>query len=246
MTTIDTGTRLADLVTAHPRLARELERRGLDFCCGGDQTMDEACRAAGLDPATVAAELAAVTAAADDERAPWATMGPAELVDHIVDSHHRFLWDELPRAEALAEKIARVHGARHPELAEVRRLVGELRTDLEQHLSKEERLLFPRIRELAGTGAMASFPCGSLSNPISVMFVEHDRAGELLARLRVVTDGYRTPPDACASYTACYESLAQIESDTHLHVHKENNLLFPAVRRLEDQAAAARSCGAPS
>ena len=100
MTTIDTGTRLADLVTAHPRLARELERRGLDFCCGGDQTMDEACRAAGLDPATVAAELAAVTAAADDERAPWATMGPAELVDHIVDSHHRFLWDELPRAEA--------------------------------------------------------------------------------------------------------------------------------------------------
>jgi len=104
MTTIDTGTRLADLVTAHPRLARELERRGLDFCCGGDQTMDEACRAAGLDPATVAAELAAVTAAADDERAPWATMGPAELVDHIVDTHHRFLWEELPRAEALVQR----------------------------------------------------------------------------------------------------------------------------------------------
>jgi len=150
------------------------------------------------------------------------------------------------RAEALAEKVARVHGARHPELAEVRRLVGELRTDMEQHLSKEERLLFPRIRELAGTGAMASFPCGSLSSPISVMLVEHDRAGELLARLRVVTDGYRTPPDACASYAACYESLAQIESDTHLHVHKENNLLFPAVLRLEEQAADARSCGSPA
>jgi regulator of cell morphogenesis and NO signaling len=232
-TTIDPTTTLGDLVTAHPRLARELERRGLDYCCGGRKTLDEASRAAGLDPGTVAGELAAATV--EEDPAPWATMGVTDLVDHIVDVHHRFLWDELPRAEALAEKIAGVHGGRHPELAEVHRLTSELRADLEQHLLKEEQVLFPRIHELATTGA-TSFHCGSLATPISVMLVEHDRAGDLLASLRAVTGGYAVPSDGCASYQACYDSLAQIEADTHLHVHKENNLLFPAVVRLEDQA----------
>lgn len=235
MTAIDTTTTLGDLVTAHPRLARELERRGLDYCCGGRTSLDAACREAGLDPAAVAADLSA--AAVEGDEAPWATMGPAELVDHIVATHHAYLWDELPRLEALADKIAGVHGGRHPELGEVADLVRALRADLEQHLAKEERILFPHVQELATAGA-TSFPPGALQGPVSVMLADHDRAGELLARLRAVTGGYQVPSDGCASYQACYEGLAELESDTHLHVHKENNLLFPAVERLEAAGAA--------
>jgi regulator of cell morphogenesis and NO signaling len=102
---------------------------------------------------------------------------------------------------------------------------------------KEERVLFPMIRELAGATTAPSFHCGSVGNPIRMMLLEHDRAGELLARLRAVTDDYRPPADGCASYRALYRALEELEADTHLHVHKENNVLFPAVLALEDALA---------
>lgn len=246
MTTIDTHTTLGDLVTAHPGLASELERRGLDYCCGGRSTLDEAARAAGLDPTDLARELAVAAGGDDgeagavaDRRPAWADMGPAELTDHIVATHHRYLWDELPRLEALAGKVAGAHLQRHPELGEVQALVGELRTDLEQHMAKEERILFPAVTHLARTGTAPGDGWGALARPISVMLIEHDRAGDLLARLRSVTGGFRAPSDACPSYRAFYEGLAAVEADTHLHVHKENNVLFPAVLCLGDAGTAA-------
>jgi regulator of cell morphogenesis and NO signaling len=245
-TTIDTATTLGDLVTEHPDLARELDRRGIDYCCGGHRTLHEASRGAGLDPAAVAGELAAATATAGDGEAEWASMGAAELVDHILATHHRYLWDELPRLSELAGRVAQVHGAHHPELGEVRALVDELRADLEQHMAKEEQVLFPRIRELATTGTMTAFHGGSLASPISVMLLEHARAGALLARLRAVTRGYRVPSDGCASYRACYDGLAALEADTHLHVHKENNVLFPEVVRLEQGSEDGRSVTSPA
>jgi regulator of cell morphogenesis and NO signaling len=241
MTTIDFDTTLADVVTAHPRLARELERRGLDYCCGGRRTVADASTAAGLDPRTVVDELVAATADdvgdAGDGKEPWATMGVVGLVDHIVATHHRYLWDELPRLTALVEKVAGVHGGRHPELADVARILAALRADLEPHLTKEEQVLFPMIREPAGADAVPSVHCGSLAQPISVMLVEHDRVGDLLGELHSATGGYRTPADGCASFRACYQGLAALEADTHMHVHKENNLLFPAVVRLEHELA---------
>jgi regulator of cell morphogenesis and NO signaling len=133
--------------------------------------------------------------------------------------------------------VVGAHGARHPELQDVTATFAELRADLEPHLAKEERVLFPAIRELASADAPVARPFGSVRNPISVMLAEHDRAGELLGRLRALTDGYRTPGDGCASYRACYAALADVEADTHLHVHKENNVLFPAVVRREEQVA---------
>ncbi len=163
----------------------------------------------------------------------WASMDPVELVDHLEATHHAYLHAELPRLDALADKVTGVHGERHPELHEVQATVRALRTDLEPHLTKEERVLFPMIRELATASTPPTFHCGSLENPISVMVVEHDRVGELLSTLRAQTDGYRTPADGCASYRALYDGLAELETDTHLHVHKENNLLFPAVVALE-------------
>jgi regulator of cell morphogenesis and NO signaling len=236
MTVIDTDLTLGTLVTEHPTLARELERLGLDYCCRGRRSLEDACRDQGLDPATVAAALgeAAATDAGPDD---WATMGPAELVDHLEATHHAYLWRELPRIEALADKVTTVHGAHHPELVAVRDAVRELRTELEPHLAKEERVLFPFIRRLAADGVAAPAPGGgSVRNPIAVMLREHDRAGDLLDRLRALTGGYVPPADGCASYREYYRTLAEVEADTHLHVHKENNLLFPAVVALETQA----------
>ncbi len=231
--TVDPRTSLGDLVTAHPSLARELERRDLDYCCGGARSLADACAEQGLDATLVATELAAATT----ESAPpeWADLAPAALTDHLVAVHHRYLHEELPRLSALLEKIESVHGGRHPELGAVRRTYEELRAELEPHLVKEEQVLFPMIHELDASDGPVQFHCGSLQNPISVMLVEHDRAGDLLRELRSLTNDYSVPADGCASYRATYEGLEAVEADTHLHVHKENNLLFPAVEALEAQ-----------
>jgi regulator of cell morphogenesis and NO signaling len=231
MTTIDLDVTLGDLVTMHPELARELEQRHLDYCCGGGVTLADACATAGLDATRVVDELAA---AADQPSVPeWSTLGASALAAHIVATHHRYLWDELPRLDALAVKVLSVHGERHLELATILETLRALRADLEPHLVKEERVLFPMITQLDRGDAPASFHCGSIENPIAVMLAEHDAAGELLDRLRELTGDYTPPADACASYTALFEGLRRLEEDTHEHVHKENHRLFPLAVELE-------------
>jgi regulator of cell morphogenesis and NO signaling len=231
MATITPHSTLGDIVVADPSLARQLEQRRLDYCCGGSRSLEEACADHGLDAAAVAAELDA--ARAERPAAGWTTMSAAELVDHLEATHHHYLWEELPRLSALMDKVRSVHGVRHPELDAISTCLAELRADLEPHLVKEERVLFPMIRELAESSTAPSFHCGSLRNPISVMLREHESVGELLARLRRLTADYTPPADGCASYTALFRGLGELEADTHLHVHKENNVLFPMVERIE-------------
>lgn len=230
---------LADLVNNVPGAARVFERRGLDYCCGGATSLDDACATAGIESTSVVDELESLT---PSERAAWLDLNTVELVDHIEQIHHAYLHEEMPRISALAEKVAGVHGGRHLELLEVRVVYEELRADLEPHMMKEEQVLFPAIREMATTVANSADPptphFATFANPISMMLIEHDHVGELMLRLRELTGGYRTPDDGCASYKALYEALAEIESDTHLHVHKENNTLFPNVQALEDSLTA--------
>ena len=223
-TPIGTDRTLGDLVAERPARARVLERAGIDYCCHGQRTLAEAASEAGLDPQAVAAALAVVT---DPSGAEVDRLDPAALVEHILATHHAYLHEELPLLDALAAKVRDVHGGRHPELAEVARITREIHLDLEPHLAKEEAVLFPAIREAAG--GRSELPFGSLGNPIRVLLAEHDRAGELLEELRAATSGYVVPADGCASYSSLYERLAHLESDTHRHVHLENNVLFPAV-----------------
>jgi len=223
---------LAEIVNLVPGAPRVLESHGLDYCCGGQQTLSNACEHVGLDPISVIAELDALEAGPAPD---WVPLSPGLLVDHLESTHHAYLHAELPRVEALAEKVAGVHGSRHPELAELRELCVALREDLEPHMIKEERVLFPMIRELSTAISPPSFHCGSIANPISMMMREHEHSGTILLAIRQLTDGYRVPDDACASYRALYEGLAVLEADTHLHIHKENNALFPAVIELEQQ-----------
>ena len=225
---IDPSMTLGDIVTLRPSLAADLERRGLDYCCHGGRTLAEAAREAGLDAQIVAEELSAAHIA--EPAAEWASFGLVELVDHIETVHHHYLWAEMPRISALVDKIVTVHGERHPELAEVQRLYTELRADLEPHLNREEQELFPMIRQLAATADASGSDHQELVAQIEALGAEHETVGDLLDDLNRVTSGYETPADGCASYVACYQALAHLESDTHLHVHKENNVLFPAVR----------------
>jgi regulator of cell morphogenesis and NO signaling len=225
---IDPSMTLGDIVTLRPSLAADLERRGLDYCCHGGRTLAEAARDAGLDAQTVAEELSAAHVA--EPAAEWASLGLVELVEHIEIVHHRYLWAEMPRISALVDKIAMVHGERHPELAEVQRLYDELRADLEPHLAREEEHLFPMIRQLAATPDESASDRQALLAQIEALAAEHETVGDLLDQLHRTTSGYATPADGCASYAACYLALAELEADTHLHVHKENNVLFPAAR----------------
>ena len=228
MTDVHVPTTLGDLVIANPSAARVFEGFGLDYCCRGDRSLADACEEAGVDVEAVTAALAH----GDTADASWATLDPPALADHIVATHHRYLWEELPLLDALAAKVLAVHGSRHAELAEVQALVAAVRADLEPHLLKEERVLFPAITALVD--GQRSFPFGSVANPIRMMTLEHDQAGELLAELRAATRAYAVPDDACASYRSLYERLATLELDTHVPIHKENHVLFPAVLRMAD------------
>jgi regulator of cell morphogenesis and NO signaling len=217
---------MAEVVSLRPELARPMTSLGLDFCCGGGQSLSAGCSAAGLDVDEVLAGFEAVAAEAEPD---WANMTPTELVEHLESTHHQYLGETLPYLDGLMRKVTEVHGERHPELAEIGVIFDHLKADLEPHLMKEERMLFPMIRELYSSTEAPTFHCGTLQNPISVMCAEHDTVGELLARLSDLTSIYSPPDDACASYSALFAGLAELEADTHLHVHKENNLLFPVV-----------------
>lgn len=223
MTDVHAPATLGDLVAANPAAAAVLDRFGLDFCCNGKRSLADACATAGVDPALVDAELADLAVKGD---AGWQDLDPVALAAHIVEVHHLYLHEELPLLEALATKVLAVHGERHPELTEVHRLVGQLRADLEPHLMKEERILFPAIA--AAANGQRDFPFGSIANPIAMMTADHDRDGDLLRRVRATTGTYTVPADGCASYRSLYERLELLESDTHQHIFKENHALFPA------------------
>lgn len=228
----DPSQTLGDLVTTHPGAAPVFERLGIDYCCHGARPLHDAATAVGLDPREVLRHVLAADAVGDADHpvnvGAYAHLGAAELADHIEATHHVYLHAELPRLVALTAKIADVHGDRHPELHQVAAATRELHDDLEPHMGKEEQILFPMIRRLAEPGGdeVASF-CGSVEHPVARMMLEHEATGEILARLRALTRDYDVPADGCASYEAAYRGLEALELDTHAHIHKENNVLFP-------------------
>lgn len=194
-----------------PQLAREFGQRGSDRQWGGERAIGDA----------------------------WSSMITADaLVDHIEATHHRFLWDLLPLLTSLLAEVKSAHGGRHPELAEIAQCFAEVRADLEPHMIKEERVLFPMIRDLVTSTGVPAFPCGSLRKPISVMLSEHDAIDDRLARLRQLTNGYTPPADGCESYVGCFTALAELDADIHIHTYKENNVLFPMVVEMEAERAA--------
>lgn len=235
-TTIDPTATVGQLVRENPARARVFEDLGVDYCCGGKKPLEDACREKGLDVNEVVGQLDA------DDRgetrlADAQAMSLTELVDHIQSTHHEYLRRELPRIARLLEKVVAAHGQRHPKIAQIPPIFAAFDEELRMHMMKEERILFPAIRELDRPDGARQFHCGSLSNPIRVMEAEHDSAGEAMAQFRSLSDDYSTPDDVCNTYRALMDALHDLELDMHQHVHKENNVLFPRVIETEANCA---------
>jgi len=224
---------IGQLVTQRPARARVFEAFGLDYCCGGKKPLAQACQEKGISLDAVAAALEV----SDQQPAPdlrdWSQASLTELADHIQQTHHQYMKNELPRLEYLTGRVAKAHGGHRPELAELRQTFLQLKDEMESHMAKEEQILFPLLRQMEATGARPDFHCGSLGSPIAVMLREHDDAGAALAHMRALTGNYVPPPEACNTYRAMLATLAEVEADMHQHVHKENNILFPRAIAME-------------
>ncbi len=233
MNNFDLTHTVGSVVAQRPELSRIFEEAGIDYCCGGKKSLLEACREKGLDPRQLVAQLQRAAEAAPPPAVSPAEMSLTELADHIEQTHHAYLRSELPRLDALTEKVARVHGGKEPRLEELRDTFIGLAQELFSHMMKEEQILFPMIRQLEAADSTPHFHCGSLSNPIAQMEFEHDGAASLLERQRTLTDGFVPPDWACNTYRAMLDALARLEKDMHEHIHKENNVLFPRAQAME-------------
>ena len=210
---------VGQLATTHPLATRVFARHGIDFCCGGGLPLARVCEKKGLDTAAVIAEIQREIESEDTNSQRWDLAPLGELIDHIQVTFHQPLKEELPRLHQMAEKVLEVHREKDPEgLSALVSVLSGLRAELEQHLLKEEQILFPMINQ--GQGAAAG-------GPISVMKSEHDSAGADLLRLRELTNDYTVPAQACNTWRALWHGLAALESDLHEHIHLENNILFP-------------------
>ena len=230
--TISLQTTIGELASAIPHAARVFEAHRIDYCCGGRRNLGDACAKVGVNPTTVIAELEA-PARDVGEQIDWREAPLGTLAQHILDVHHTFMWQELPRIEQLMKKVARVHGEGHPELLEMEPVVLGMVDELNMHLLKEERVLFPYIQALAVATGPVSGPFGTVLHPISMMNAEHEDAGEALETIHRLSNQLRAPEDACGSYRALYAALAAVELDLHQHIHLESNVLFPRALELE-------------
>jgi regulator of cell morphogenesis and NO signaling len=229
---------VGNLVAADSRIAAVFDRFGIEFCCSGRRPLAEACRASGVDRAAVVRAIEALPpGGAHDDVSAW----PVDrLIDHIVDTHHAYVRAALPAIAQHLDKIVKAHGARHPELARATEVFADLRSDLEQHLLKEERILFPYIRDLAAAADLcgrAPSPFGTVENPIRMMEQEHREASGQIAEIQRLTRSFEFPEDGCTTYGVCMAELESFEADLHRHVHLENNVLFPRAVALESRVA---------
>jgi regulator of cell morphogenesis and NO signaling len=225
-----------ELAVENPATTKVFERLGIDYCCGGGRTLDEACRAAGVAVDDVLASIEAGQPAAVEER-DWLVEPLADLVEHIKSTHHVYTAEAIARIRVLVEKVVKAHGERHPEVRRIQTVFGQLGHELSTHMMKEEMVLFPyivRLEEavLAGEPPLPA-PFGTVANPVRMMEHEHDEAGEALRELRAVSNGYTAPADGCVTYRTLYAALAEFEADLHQHIHLENNILHPRAIAME-------------
>lgn len=238
MATIHIEDTVGELVARHPALLRVFEVARIDYCCGGKQTLAKVCQEKGFDPQEfVAALQQAASATIGEPVVDAAAMSLTELADHIETTHHAYLREEFPRLDMLTARVASVHGGDDTRLREVRETFLALAGELTSHMMKEEQILFPMIRRLEASNGLPAFHCGSIANPIRQMEIEHHDAGAALERMHTLTDEYTPPTWACNTYRAMLDSLAHLESDMHLHVHKEDNVLYPRALRREAELA---------
>ncbi|MCR6105918.1 iron-sulfur cluster repair di-iron protein [Salipaludibacillus agaradhaerens] len=219
---------IGDIVTTFPKASDLFKTYKIDFCCGGNRPLIDAIHEKGLSADNVLATLNTLyheTNQLNESTIQWETASFNELIDFIINKHHRYLNEELPQLSPYVTKVLRVHGGDQPHLAEIHTLFNALKTELEQHLIKEETEDFPLI--LAIEANPQDGQREQLQNVMNELEAEHQHAGDLLKQLREVTNDFTPPEGACGTYRLVYQRLEQLESDMFDHIHLENNILFP-------------------
>lgn len=232
-----------ELAVEVPNATRVFEDFGIDYCCGGKRSLDEACAAASLPVDEVIKALSAAAKPSASGEGSLQSGSLAELIDHIVKTHHKLTREETARLKKLLAKVCSVHGKNHPELLAIQETFLALDQELALHLMKEENVLFPYIMRteeaLFQNEPPLPGPFGTVQNPIRMMVQEHDGAGEALRAIRQASHDFSLPQDACISYQTLYQALAAFEADLHQHIHLENNILFPRSVEMEESALTA-------
>jgi regulator of cell morphogenesis and NO signaling len=230
--TITRETTVAEIARTEPGTIKVFQRHKMDFCCGGKIPLAQACAQYGVDESTLLAELGEATRAPGEER-DWSNASLTDLIAYIQQRFHVPLRDELPRLSAMLDRVVSRHGERFPEmLLPLQATFDGLRDELFAHMAKEDQVLFPAV--VALEGSPGPFPPGAawIAQPIEVMEAEHDAAGAALARIRELTGGHVPPPDVCPTFQGLFYGLAQLEREMHVHIHLENNVLFPRAAEL--------------
>ncbi len=232
---------VGELVADDYRTASVFKRHGVDFCCNGNKTIADACSQKAIESDGLIRELEEAVRKADGSVTDYKSWPLDLLADYIEKKHHRYVDARLLEITPFLEKIVRVHGDRHPELAEVEELFKASAGELTVHMKKEEFMLFPYIRKMVkakSEGTPVQAPFGTVQNPIQAMMDDHDGEGERFRRIAELTRDYTPPADACSTYRVTLSMLKEFEDDLHLHIHLENNILFPGAVHLEESMAA--------
>lgn len=229
---------VAELVTENIKTAHIFKKYGIDFCCGGGISIERACEKKGIDYSTLEEELN--LSLSQNERAfNYKTWKPEFLTDHIINVHHTYVEENAPMLLQYSERVMTVHGHHNTELVEINELVKRVVGELASHMKKEELILFPFIKKMVNAqneGLTLPRPAfGTVDNPIAMMEEEHDAAGLIFREIAELSNNYTAPAHACNTYKAFYAKLKEFENDLHLHVHLENNILFPKAKQMEKE-----------
>lgn len=225
---------IADIVTADIRTASIFKRHGIDFCCGGGKILSDVCKEKKIRVSKITNEIQKLNSINKEKN--YNKMSVNALIKHIIETHHKYVKEKIPTIKDFAKKVSKVHGNNYPETNLIYHLFLRLSDELLDHMNKEEEILFPKIKILVDKTYSKSvfFSYGTISNPIKMMEMEHESAKKVLKEIEELSNKYNSPPSACNTYKALYNSLKEFQDDLHIHIHLENNILFPKVMKFDD------------
>lgn len=228
---------VGEVVAQDYRAASIFKSRGIDFCCKGNRTISEVCEKENIDAKALVTELNQLSSQNEQKTIDYQSWDMDLLADYIEKKHHRYVTAKIPELKAYLNKVAKVHGDRHPELIEIEKLFAASAQELLAHMKKEEMVLFPYVRKMAVTTSVQKPPFGTVQNPIAMMMHEHDNEGNRFRKIAALSNNYTPPQDACSTYKVAFALLEEFENDLHLHIHLENNILFPKAIASEQEVS---------
>ncbi len=228
---------IGDLVAQDYRTAPVFKNHGIDFCCNGNRTIEDACKSKNMESSVLIEKLQQVVQKSSNTEINYNSWPLDLLADYIEKKHHRYVEQKIQEITPFLNKVVQVHGTRHTELSEIEKLFSESAGELTAHMKKEELMLFPFIRKMVkaqNNNDQVTPPMfGTVQNPIAMMQHDHDTEGERFRKIAQLTQSYSPPTDACNTYRVTFALLKEFEEDLHLHIHLENNILFPKAIELE-------------